>query len=146
MSPAITDVAGVLVGHAQDLDALTGCTVVLTAEGATGGVDVRGGAPGTRETDLLDPTAMVSVVRYAHTNPAATARVDAIRQATSQLPGAAEPCTRRPSAAARATRTSVAMSHRVAMCRDLRTDGSTNRRSSTYSVNTDWERCTRTVR
>jgi len=62
MSPAITDVPGVLVGHAQDLDALTGCTIVLTAEGATAGVDVRGGAPGTRETDLLDPTAMVSVV------------------------------------------------------------------------------------
>jgi L-aminopeptidase/D-esterase-like protein len=62
MSPAITDVPGVLVGHAQDLDAITGCTVVLTTEGATGGVDVRGGAPGTRETDLLDPTAMVAVV------------------------------------------------------------------------------------
>lgn len=62
MSPAITDVPGVLVGHAQDLEALTGCTVVLTTEGATGGVDVRGGAPGTRETDLLDPTAMVAVV------------------------------------------------------------------------------------
>ena len=62
MSPAITDVPGVLVGHAQDLEALTGCTVVLTAEGAAGGVDVRGGAPGTRETDLLDPTAMVAVV------------------------------------------------------------------------------------
>src|SRR5512145_2671946 len=62
LSPAITDVPGVLVGHAQDMDALTGCTVVLTAEGATGGVDVRGGAPGTRETDLLDPTATVSAV------------------------------------------------------------------------------------
>jgi L-aminopeptidase/D-esterase-like protein len=62
MAPAITDVPGILVGHAQDLEALTGCTVVLTTEGATGGVDVRGGAPGTRETDLLDPTAMVSVV------------------------------------------------------------------------------------
>jgi L-aminopeptidase/D-esterase-like protein len=62
MSPAITDVPGVLVGHADDLDALTGCTVVLTTEGATAGVDVRGGAPGTRETDLLNPTAMVSVV------------------------------------------------------------------------------------
>jgi L-aminopeptidase/D-esterase-like protein len=62
MSPAITDVPGLLVGHAQDLEALTGCTVVLTTDGATGGVDVRGGAPGTRETDLLDPTAMVAVV------------------------------------------------------------------------------------
>src|SRR5215213_4804148 len=62
MSPAITDVPGVLVGHAQDLEALTGCTVVLTTDSATGGVDVRGGAPGTRETDLLAPTAMVDAV------------------------------------------------------------------------------------
>src|SRR5215208_1772987 len=62
MSPAITDVPGVLVGHAQDLAALTGCTVVLTLDGAVGGVDVRGGAPGTRETDLLAPTAEVAVV------------------------------------------------------------------------------------
>src|SRR5262245_19577574 len=62
MSPAITDVPGVLVGHAHDAEALTGCTVVLTMGGAVGGVDVRGGGPGTRETDLLDPTANVSVV------------------------------------------------------------------------------------
>lgn len=62
MSPAITDVPGVLVGHAQDLEALTGCTVVLTTGGAVGGVDVRGGGPGTRETDLLDPTTNVSIV------------------------------------------------------------------------------------
>ena len=62
MSPTITDVPGVLVGHAQDVEALTGCTVVLVPDGATGGVDVRGGAPGTRETDLLDPTATVAVV------------------------------------------------------------------------------------
>ena len=59
---AITDVPGVLVGHAQDLDAITGCTVVLTTAGAVGGVDVRGGAPGTRETDLLNPTALVASV------------------------------------------------------------------------------------
>lgn len=62
MSPSITDVPGLLVGHAHDLDALTGCTVVLATDGAVGGVDVRGGAPGTRETDLLDPTAMVATV------------------------------------------------------------------------------------
>jgi L-aminopeptidase/D-esterase-like protein len=62
MSPAITDVPGVLVGHAHDLDAITGCTVVLTTAGAVAGVDVRGGAPGTRETDLLDPTAMVQQI------------------------------------------------------------------------------------
>jgi L-aminopeptidase/D-esterase-like protein len=62
MPPAITDVSGVLVGHAQDEDSITGCTVVLATDGAVGGVDVRGGAPGTRETDLLAPTATVSVV------------------------------------------------------------------------------------
>jgi L-aminopeptidase/D-esterase-like protein len=52
----------VLVGHAHDSEALTGCTVVLTPTGAVGGVDVRGGGPGTRETDLLDPMAAVSEV------------------------------------------------------------------------------------
>jgi L-aminopeptidase/D-esterase-like protein len=51
----ITDVPGIEVGQAQDLDALTGCTVILCRKGAVAGVDVRGGAPGTRETDLLDP-------------------------------------------------------------------------------------------
>jgi L-aminopeptidase/D-esterase-like protein len=53
---AITDVPGISVGHWSDLDAATGCTVVLCPpEGAVAGVDVRGGAPGTRETDLLRP-------------------------------------------------------------------------------------------
>lgn len=52
---AITDVSGIRVGHAQDMGALTGCTVILCEEGAVGGVDVRGGSPGTRETDLLRP-------------------------------------------------------------------------------------------
>jgi len=56
-SPAITDVPGLLVGNAHDAQAITGCTVVLTPEGATAGVDVRGGGPGTRETDLLHPAA-----------------------------------------------------------------------------------------
>ena len=51
------------VGHAQNLEAATGCTVVLCEEGATAGVDVRGGAPGTRETDLLNP---VNLVEKAH--------------------------------------------------------------------------------
>lgn len=60
--PAITDVSGVMVGHAQDAEALTGVTVVLTLEGAVGGVDVRGGAPGTRETDLLAPENSVQEV------------------------------------------------------------------------------------
>jgi len=59
---AITDVPGIEVGHAQDKDALTGCTVILSRKGAVAGVDVRGGAPGTRETDLLNPINMVEKV------------------------------------------------------------------------------------
>jgi L-aminopeptidase/D-esterase-like protein len=59
---AITDVHGIEVGHAQDDDALTGCTVILCRQGAVAGVDVRGGAPGTRETDLLNPVNLVDRV------------------------------------------------------------------------------------
>ncbi len=59
---AITDVRGIEVGHAQDNEALTGCTVILCRKGATAGVDVRGGAPGTRETDLLSPVNLVDKV------------------------------------------------------------------------------------
>ena len=47
-----TNIGGIRVGHAHDLSAATGCTVIIASEGATVGVDVRGGAPGTRETDL----------------------------------------------------------------------------------------------
>ena len=58
----LTDVAGVKVGHFTDTRRPTGCTVVLVEAGATCGVDVRGGAPGTRETDLLDPVNLVQQV------------------------------------------------------------------------------------
>jgi L-aminopeptidase/D-esterase-like protein len=58
----ITDVPGIKVGHADDPRALTGCTVVLCEHGAVGGVDQRGGAPGTRETDLLRPMHLVQKV------------------------------------------------------------------------------------
>ncbi len=58
----ITDVPGLRVGHAQDSQALTGCTVVLCEGGAVGGVDQRGGAPGTRETDLLRSMHLVQKV------------------------------------------------------------------------------------
>lgn len=58
----ITDVPGIEVGHAQDNDALTGCTAILCRKGAVAGVDVRGGAPGTRETDLLNPINLVEKV------------------------------------------------------------------------------------
>jgi len=56
---AITDVPDIRVGHWTDRRAATGCTVVLCEKGAVGGVDVRGGAPGTRETDALRPGTLV---------------------------------------------------------------------------------------
>src|SRR5687767_2691908 len=59
----LTDVEGLRVGHFTLTERPTGCTVVLVdGEGATGGVSQRGGAPGTRETDLLDPLNMVDRV------------------------------------------------------------------------------------
>jgi L-aminopeptidase/D-esterase-like protein len=64
MSGALTDVAGLLVGHHQRRGAgwLTGTTVILAPDGAVAGVDVRGGAPGTRETDLLRPENLVQQI------------------------------------------------------------------------------------
>ena len=62
MNNSITDVPGIKVGHAQNEEALTGCTVILCEGGAVGGVDQRGGAPGTRETDLLHPMHLVEKV------------------------------------------------------------------------------------
>jgi len=55
-------IEGLRVGHAEDGVGLTGCTVILLPPGTKGGVDVRGGAPGTRETDLLNPVNMVEEV------------------------------------------------------------------------------------
>ena len=62
-SRGITDIAGVKVGHHTLNQRPTGCTVILVERGAVGGVDVRGFAPGTRETDLLDP---VNTVQEIH--------------------------------------------------------------------------------
>ncbi|MBN2549162.1 MAG: P1 family peptidase [Anaerolineales bacterium] len=59
---SLTDIPGLRVGHAQNEAALTGCTVVLCEQGAVGGVDQRGGAPGTRETDALHPMHLVQEV------------------------------------------------------------------------------------
>ena len=59
---SIVDVAGIEVGHFSDPRRPTGCTVILAREGAVGGVDVRGAAPGTRETDLLAPGNLVERV------------------------------------------------------------------------------------
>ncbi len=62
LNNTITDVPGIRVGHAQDDEAFTGCTVILCENGAVGGVDQRGGAPGTRETDSLFPMRLVTGV------------------------------------------------------------------------------------
>ncbi|WP_281445468.1 P1 family peptidase, partial [Paenarthrobacter nicotinovorans] len=61
---AITDVPGIRVGHMQKNDGgwLSGVTVVLPPPGTVGSIDVRGGGPGTHETDALDPTTLVSTV------------------------------------------------------------------------------------
>jgi L-aminopeptidase/D-esterase-like protein len=61
-SDSITAVPGIEVGHFTDTRRPTGCTVILARDGAVGGVDVRGAAPGTRETDLLAPTHLVDRV------------------------------------------------------------------------------------
>jgi len=63
LNNSISDVRGIQVGHAQDDKALTGCTVILCRKGAVTGVEGRGGAPGTRETDLLNP---INLVQKAH--------------------------------------------------------------------------------
>lgn len=59
---SLSHVPEFLCGHAQDSQAATGCTVIVAPEGATCGVDVRGGGPATRETDLLKPENMVEKV------------------------------------------------------------------------------------
>lgn len=58
----ITDIENIKIGNSQDIDAATGCTVIICKDGAVGGVDVRGGAPGTREIALLNPVNMVDKI------------------------------------------------------------------------------------
>jgi len=62
MHDAITDVLGIKVGHASNFEGYTGCTVILCEEGAVGGIDIRGSAPGTRQIDSLFPLHLVSKV------------------------------------------------------------------------------------
>ncbi|MFW5691593.1 MAG: P1 family peptidase, partial [Chloroflexota bacterium] len=62
LNNTLTDVPGIRVGHLTNAEAATGCTVILCPPRTTGGVDQRGGAPGTRETDLLRPLHLVSHV------------------------------------------------------------------------------------
>lgn len=58
----ITDIKGIKVGHAQNLKGATGCTVILSEDGAYAGVDVRGGGPASRETELLKSVNMVEKI------------------------------------------------------------------------------------
>lgn len=58
----INDIQGIQIGQAQNIEAGTGCTVILCPQGAVAGVDVRGGGPATRETDLLNPKNMVQQI------------------------------------------------------------------------------------
>lgn len=58
----IIRIPGIRIGNAQDLDGMTGCTVIVCENGAVAGVDVRGGAPGTRETDLLKAENLVEKI------------------------------------------------------------------------------------
>jgi L-aminopeptidase/D-esterase-like protein len=60
---SLTDIPGIRVGHFTDSRRPTGCTVVLAEAGAVAGIDVRGSAPGTRETDLLNP---IDTVQQVH--------------------------------------------------------------------------------
>jgi L-aminopeptidase/D-esterase-like protein len=60
--PSITDVEGIRVGHATDRKAMTGCTVVLAPSGVVASCEVRGGAPGTRNTDILQPGTLLEGV------------------------------------------------------------------------------------
>lgn len=60
-----TAIDGFLIGSAQDMTGLTGVTVIICKDGMTAGIDIRGGSPGTRETDLLDPVNTVDKIHAA---------------------------------------------------------------------------------
>ena len=62
MNNTLTAIPGIRVGHTQNDEAATGCTVILCPPNTVGGVDQRGGAPATRETDLLRPMHIVQHV------------------------------------------------------------------------------------
>ena len=77
---SITSIPGLRVGHAQDDEALTGVTVLLCEQGAVGGVDQRGGAPGTRETDALHPLHLVERVHAVVLSGGSAFGLDSARQ------------------------------------------------------------------
>jgi L-aminopeptidase/D-esterase-like protein len=81
----ITDVPGIRVGHAGSMTALTGVTVILPDERAVAACDVRGGAPGTRETDALDPTCLVDAVDAVVLSGGSVYGLDAASGVVAQL-------------------------------------------------------------
>jgi L-aminopeptidase/D-esterase-like protein len=83
----ITAVAGLEAGHYTDLANATGCTVFLCRQGAVGGVDVRGGSPGTRETDLLRPMHRVDRVHAVLLSGGSAFGLDAASGVVSYLAG-----------------------------------------------------------
>jgi len=82
----ITDVPGLQVGNSADAEALTGVTVVLPDRAAVAAVDVRGGAPGTHETDALDPTSLVEHADAILLSGGSAFGLDAVSGAMSWLP------------------------------------------------------------
>jgi L-aminopeptidase/D-esterase-like protein len=83
----ITDVAGLRVGNAEDAHALTGVTVVLPDEPAVAACDIRGGAPGTREMDALDPSALVEAIHGVVLSGGSVFGLDAASGAVAWLAG-----------------------------------------------------------
>ena len=82
---SICDVAGLLLGHAQDTEAMTGCSVVIAPEGAIGGCEVRGAAPGTRETDLMKPGNQVERIHAVVLSGGSAFGLDAASGVMAQL-------------------------------------------------------------
>jgi L-aminopeptidase/D-esterase-like protein len=83
----ITDVAGLKVGNAEDAHALTGVTVVLPDDAAVAACDIRGGAPGTREMDALDPAALVEAIHGVVLSGGSVFGLDAASGAVEWLAG-----------------------------------------------------------
>jgi len=81
----ITDVAGIRVGNSEDHDIRSGVTVILPDDPVTAAVDVRGGAPGTRETNALDPTCLVDAIHAIVLSGGSAFGLDAASAATDWL-------------------------------------------------------------
>ena len=81
----LTDIKGVKVGQYENQEAATGCSVVIVENGATAGVDVRGGGPATRETDLLNPINMVQQIHAVMLSGGGAFGVDAASGAMQYL-------------------------------------------------------------